>query len=72
MPGYVFAQSPCVACRQVFAYNPHKVPSVTVHGHREPICEDCVNQVNPVRIANGLDPIVPLPGAYEALPEEEL
>ncbi len=29
-------------------------------------------RANPIREANGLDPIVPLPGAYEADDESEL
>ena len=70
--GYVFATSPCIGCRRIFSYNPMRVPSITYHGTREPICQDCVNRVNPMRIANGLDPIVPLPGAYEVCDEWEL
>lgn len=72
MSGYVYALSPCFGCKQSFIYNPHKVPSVRVHGVREPICADCVTISNPMRIANGLDPIVVLDGAYEPMPEEEL
>jgi hypothetical protein len=52
----------------LFSYNPDKVPSLRVNGVREPVCKGCVERVNPVRIAKWLDPIVPLPGAYE--PEE--
>ena len=72
MNGYVFAMSPCVGCGRPFAYNPHRVPSLTLNGQREPICLDCVERANPERAKNGLPPIVPLPGAYESLPEEEL
>ncbi len=64
--GYVQAMSACIGCRRGFFYNPDLVPSVRVNGEREPICQDCVNAVNPQRIANGLEPIVPLPGAYDA------
>jgi hypothetical protein len=39
---------------------------------REPIYEGCVARVNPIRIANGLAPIVPLPDAYEPCDESEL
>lgn len=65
---YMTAMSPCFGCRQLFSYNPDKVPSLRVNGVREPVCKGCVERVNPVRIAKWLDPIVPLPGAYE--PEE--
>jgi hypothetical protein len=70
--GYAFCTSPCFGCRRPFNYNPVRVPSVTVHGSREPICQACVDRVNPQRIANGLAPIVPLPGAYDACDESEL
>lgn len=72
MTGYAFMVSPCVGCGRVFTYNPHRVPSITVRGSREPICQACVDAVNPTRVANGLDPIVVLPDAYDAIPEEEL
>jgi hypothetical protein len=70
--GYVSAMSPCIGCGQIFSYNPVRVPSLTVNGTREPVCQSCVDRVNPERIANGLEPIVPLPGAYEACEESEL
>ena len=47
-------------------FNPDRVPSITVNGSREPICLNCVEVANPKRIANGLEPIRPLPGANEA------
>jgi hypothetical protein len=59
---------PCGACGQVFTYNAERVPVAVANGRREPVCADCVKRWNPQRIANGLEPIVPLPGAYE--PEE--
>jgi hypothetical protein len=73
MTGYVAAMSACIGCNRLFSYNPLLVPSCSaVTGKREPICQSCVDRVNPMRIANGLDPIVPLPGAYEACEEGEL
>lgn len=72
MTGYVFATSACVGCRRIFSYNPMRVPSLTINGSREPICQACVERVNPTRIKNGLPPIVPLPDAYEACDESEL
>lgn len=70
--GYIQAFSACVGCRRPFFYNPNRVPSITIDGVREPICASCVARVNPRRIANGLDPIVPLPGAYDAADETEI
>jgi hypothetical protein len=71
--GYVTAMSPCIGCRRVFSYNPVRVPSCSaVTGKREPICQDCVDRVNPMRIKNGLPPIVVLPDAYDACGEDEI
>ena len=70
--GYVFATSACVGCGRIFSYNPMRVPSLTINGSRQPICEGCVARVNPTRIKNGLPPIVPFPDAYEACDESEL
>jgi hypothetical protein len=70
--GYAIAMSRCIGCGQMFSYNPLRVPSLTMQGSREPICAGCVERVNPQRIANGLPPIVPLPGAYDPVAESEL
>lgn len=61
----MFAMSACYGCKQFFSYNPDLVPSIVVDGVREPVCQSCVDVVNPRRIANGLEPINVLPGAYE-------
>jgi hypothetical protein len=71
--GYDLAHSACIGCGRIFSYNPHRVPSCSaVTSKREPICRDCVERVNPLRIANGLEPIVPAPDAYDAIDEGEL
>ncbi len=70
--GYVFAHSICFGCKQPFAYNPMKVPSIRVDGVREPICQTCVDRINPERIKKGLPPIVPAADAYEPCDESEL
>ena len=72
MSGYAIAISPCFGCGKTFGYNPHKVPSIPIKGVREPVCGDCVERANPIRVANGLDPIVVLPGAYDPIDEGEL
>jgi hypothetical protein len=66
--GYMFAMGICCGCHQPFSFNPELVPSVRINGMKEPICQTCVERVNPVRQQNGLEPIRPLPRAYE--PEE--
>jgi len=72
MSGYVFLMSPCFGCKVPFSYNPNRVPSIRIDGERQPVCQNCVDRVNPRREANGLEPIVVEEGAYEAMPEEEL
>ncbi len=62
----------CCGCGQPMNCNPHRVPSLRIDGHREPVCRNCVEKVNPMRIANGLDPIEIHPDAYEAISENEL
>lgn len=73
MGGYAFIMGPCVACRRMIAYHPHKVPSLVVNGERRPLCEDCFNRWNEIhRTSQGL-PAEPLnPDAYEPCPEEQL
>lgn len=70
--GYAIAFSACIGCRRTFGYNPLRVPSLMWQGSREPICRACVDRVNPSRIANGLEPIVPAPDAYEPVNESEM
>ena len=72
--GYAFCTSECFGCHRIFSYNPLRVPSITspYTGTKEPICFDCVQRVNPLRIKNGLEPIVPFSDAYEPIDESEL
>ena len=72
MTGYAIALAPCIGCGRVFGFNPHRVPSVVINGEREPICRDCVQRVNPTRVANGLEPIRIFPDSYEPIEEAEL
>lgn len=69
---YVLVTSPCYACKIPFAYNPNKVPSLTIAGERQPFCRSCIDKANPLRIQNGLPPIIPAPDAYEAVDESEV
>jgi hypothetical protein len=36
------------------------------------ICQACVDRINSMRIANGLEPIVPEPDTYDSVDENEL
>jgi hypothetical protein len=69
--GVVFVLGDCYGCRRLFTYNPFRVPSLTIQGERRPFCINCLERVNPRRIANGLAPLVALPGAYEPADESE-
>jgi hypothetical protein len=70
--GYMMLLATCFSCKKPFTCNPDLVPaipaSVTGTGEKEPVCKTCVEIANPKRVANGLDPIVILPGAYDATP----
>jgi hypothetical protein len=69
---YYIAHGFCIACRRLFSFNPHLVPSSSaVTGSREPICQSCVDRINPIREANGLRPIKVIAGAYEIADEAE-
>ena len=71
--GFMIATSECIGCGGLFSYNPELVPSIRLNenrepdpnGKREPICRNCVERVNPVRVSRGLKPIEIVPGAYE-------
>jgi hypothetical protein len=70
--GYAMAMSACVGCKRVFMYNPHKVPSIRHNGFREPVCRECIEHANPIRVKNGLEPFNIDPQAYEPIDEHEL
>lgn len=70
--GYALGMSACYGCKRIFCYNPNRVPTIPINGSREPVCRTCIERANPERIKRGLEPIVPLPDAYEPLDEDEL
>lgn len=63
--GYMIVIGECFGCGRVFGFHPVHVPSIPVNGVRQPVCEACIVRANPQRIANGLEPVVPHPDAYE-------
>lgn len=69
---HAIAFGACFGCGRMFSFNPVHVPSILHKGSREPICLACVNEANPQRVKNGLDPIVPHPEAYEPIPERDM
>lgn len=63
---YMFLIAECVVCGATFTCNPELVPSIRVHGKREPVCRSCHARWNEIhRVSKGLPPEEPHPGAYE-------
>lgn len=42
--GYVFVIGLCIACRQIFGFNPHGVPVLVWKDRREPVCRACAER----------------------------
>lgn len=71
--GYCFVWGACVNCHAPIAYNPIRVPSLTVNGHKEPLCEACFNKWNEIhRTSKGLAPLPLNPDAYKPCNEADL
>ena len=62
---FILCHGRCVSCQTILAFNPEKVPSIRVHGKREPLCRACFNEWNRIhRISKGLPPVELHPDAY--------
>lgn len=70
--GHALMHSECCNCGRIFAYNPHRVPSIRVNGVREPVCKLCIDYSNPIRVSKGLAPFKVHPDAYSPVEESEL
>jgi hypothetical protein len=72
--GYAMVTSPCVVCKALFAYNPHRVPSIRRHpdGPREPVCARCMREANDERARRGMPLLAIDPEAYNPIEESEL
>ena len=62
MSGVMFVLGPCYRCGQLFLFNADRVPSITVHGTREPFCLACITAVNPGQHRAGASRDHPAPG----------
>ena len=69
---YAMGMGRCVSCSRIFGFNPHKVPSIRLNGVREPVCQDCVKDLNAVRVTRGMPAWEIHPDAYEPVDENEL
>lgn len=72
---FMYCLGPCINCGVVFSFNPDLVPSMRTEiqngkrvygeGEREPICRNCFEQGNRMRVERGLEPLPLHPDAYE-------
>ena len=68
--GFMMCVGQCIGCRSMISFNPRFVPSFTVNGSREPICESCFHVWNQIHRTEKNLPALPLdPRAYQ--PEAE-
>jgi len=65
--GYIVTTGICLGCGKMFSFHPNKVPSL----NGQPLCKECVDKVNPIRIEKGLDPITYAKDAYDSGQDEE-
>jgi len=72
--GYVIVQGQCLLCKKLFAFNPKWVPSFRVpeHGEKQPVCRECMDEVNEARRNNGVPPFKIHANAYEPADENEI
>ena len=66
--GYAIVMGPCLCCKRPFAFNPRRVPS----HEGEPICRECMGEINREKAEAGMRPFVIPVDAYEPLPEGAL
>jgi hypothetical protein len=73
MTGYIMAYGACINCGTTMTFNPHYVPSIRVHGAKEPLCRGCFAEWNRIhRESRGLPPLSLHPLAYEPGREDGL
>ena len=72
MVGYALVIGPCILCGRTFGMNPNKVPSIRVHGTRQPVCRNCMDALIAKEEAAGIVPKRYADDAYEPVREEEL
>jgi len=65
---YEFEYGPCILCGVPFGYDPLKVPKSAIPtGRDEPVCKDCIEQINLERIEMGMEVIIIDPEAYKSI-----
>jgi len=66
--GFAICFSNCFSCNRPFGFNPNNVPAYD----GQPVCKDCVDKANPIRIERGLEPIHYDETTYAPINEKEL
>ena len=69
---YALAWSPCVVCKELFGYNPNRVPSITIKGVKQGICRKCIEMANEVFREKNEPEFEIHPDAYGPIKAEEL
>jgi hypothetical protein len=70
--GFTLCIAPCAGCGKIITFNPVRVPSVRVHGVKEPVCKECIDKANFLRKEKGLQELEYASDAYEPCDEGEL
>jgi len=65
--GFMIVYGDCYVCKKLFTFSAERVPSIRdVNGTRHPVCRNCIERANRLRVEKGLDPLPILPDAYGA------
>ena len=71
--GYAIATGTCYCCGRIFYFNPVRVPSARdQNGEKQPVCKNCILEVNRRKAEMGLPEFVVPDDAYEPVNEMEL
>jgi hypothetical protein len=62
--GYMMLIAECFACGRLMTCNPNRVPSV----QNQPICKECMEEVNRLRVEAGMETFFVPDDAYEPTP----
>lgn len=62
---FMFVTGSCAGCGQLITFNADRVPSVRLHGVREPLCLACATRINENRKREGMEECPIHPDAYE-------
>lgn len=71
--GYAVMVANCWVCRKLFSFNPRRVPSIRDEdGVFQPVCRECVEMANRIRVVKELKPFIIPDDAYSPCDECEI